>query len=143
MTKRVQLEIQYLCPLLEVFDIHTSLKFYCEVLGFEVHESAGEKDDLGWAWLTWGDVNLMLNTMYETPERPPQPDLSRTLAHHDTTLYFGCRNVDGIYEMLVMKGLKLDPPKLASYGMNQLYLLDPDGYNICFQCKADQLKKSD
>jgi hypothetical protein len=33
-------------------------------------------------------------------------------------------------------GLKLDPPKMAWYGMKQLYLTDPDGFGICFQWSA-------
>jgi hypothetical protein len=27
----------------------------------------------------------------------------------------------------------VQPPKVAWYGMKQLYLRDPDGYLICFQ----------
>ena len=29
-----------------------------------------------------------------------------------------------------------NPPKVAWYGMKQLYLTDPDGYGLCFQWKA-------
>jgi glyoxylase I family protein len=127
------MDIQYLCPLLEVFDMNMSLKFYCEVLGFTIHESAGDKDNLDWVWLKWKSIDLMLNTAYETPYRPERPDVARVAAHHDATLYFGCPNVDEAYQILLAKGLKLDPPTIAPYGMKQLYLLDPDGYNLCFQ----------
>ena len=34
------------------------------------------------------------------------------------------------------KGIALDAPQVAHYGMKQLYLKDPDGYTICFQWKA-------
>lgn len=91
------MEIQYLCPLLQVFDMNVSLKFYCEVLGFTIHESAGEKDNLDWVWLKWNNNNLMLNTAYETPFRPARPDAARVPAHEDTTLYFGCLNVEDAY----------------------------------------------
>lgn len=127
------MEISYLCPLLEVFDMNTSLRFYCELLEFKIHESAGKKENRDWVWLTWSNINLMLNTAYEGHLRPNQPDAARVAAHHDTTLYFGCSNIDDVYETLVSKGLKLDPPTVAPYGMKQLYLLDPDGYNLCFQ----------
>jgi hypothetical protein len=29
-------------------------------------------------------------------------------------------------------------PKVAPYGMKQLYVRDPDGYNLCFQWPATQ-----
>lgn len=131
------MEIQYLCPLLQVFDMNTSLKFYCEVLGFHIHESAGEKNDLGWVWLKRNNTDLMLNTAYETPDRPERPDTTRFAAHNDTILYFGCPDVDEAYQILLSKGLKLEPPTVAPYGMKQLYLHDPDGYGICFQWKHE------
>ena len=44
------MNIQYLCPMLMVFDMKESLKFYVDVLGFKIHESAGEEHDIGWVW---------------------------------------------------------------------------------------------
>jgi len=127
------MEIQYLCPLLQVFDMKASLQFYCEVLGFTIHQFAGEKDDIGWVWLKWDKNDLMLNTAYETPDRPERPEAARVAAHADTAIYFGCPDVDSAYHELLSKGVKLDPPEIAPYGMKQLYFLDPDGYSLCFQ----------
>jgi len=127
------MEIQGLCPLIQVFDMNTSLRFYCELLEFRVHQSAGEKDDIGWVWLKWNNADLMLNTAYETPDRPELPDPARVAAHEDTCLYFSCPDVDGAYQDLLAKGLQLNPPTIAPYGMKQLYFKDSDGYNLCFQ----------
>jgi hypothetical protein len=33
--------------------------------------------------------------------------------------------------------MDVTPPTVAWYGMKQLYMKDPDGYVICFQCAAD------
>lgn len=127
------MKIRYLCPMFMVFDMETSLKFYVDILGFEIHESAGEKDDVGWVWLKREGLDLMLNTQYELPDRPERQEASRMEAHRDTVLYLGCPDVDVAYQFLLSKGLKLNPPKVAPYGMKQLYLQDPDGYAICFQ----------
>ena len=127
------MELQYLCPLIQVFDMKVSLKFYCEILGFNIHESAGKKNNIDWVWLKWSNTDLMLNTAYETPYRPEKPNTQRVSAHDDTTLYFGCTTVDEVYQMLLSKGLNLSPPVVAPYGMKQLYLHDPDGYSLCFQ----------
>ena len=128
------MNIQYLCPLLQVFDMNTSLKFYCETLSFIIHESAGKQGHLDWVWLKWKDTNLMLNTAYESDTRPAIPDVARVSAHHDTILYLGCEDVDDAFHTLRPKGLELNPPEIAPYGMKQLYFQDPDGYGLCFQC---------
>jgi len=33
----------------------------------------------------------------------------------------------------VSRGLKLDPPRTAYYGMNQLFVPEPNGYALCFE----------
>jgi catechol 2,3-dioxygenase-like lactoylglutathione lyase family enzyme len=130
--------IKGLGPLLQVFDMSTSLAFYCDVLGFEVAASAGPPADVGWVLLRLGGVKLLLNTAYEKPDRPPAPDPRRIAAHHDTALYFGCRDVDAVYQHLREKGVAMKPPAIAPYGMKQLYAHDPDGYNLCFQWPATE-----
>ena len=137
------LNLKGMCPLLQVYDMPTSMKFYCETLGFEVVtvDDPKKAPNHDWVWLKRGeDIHLMLNTAYESPERPPQPDTRRVAAHDDTCLYFGAPNVDEVYHDLLAKGLKVNAPKVAWYGMKQLYLHDPDGYGICFQWKADPQK---
>lgn len=127
------IEVRGMTPLLEVFDMPTSLAFYRDLLGFEVGERSGPDDNCDWVWLRLNDVNLMLNTAYEADERPTAPDRARSQGHRDTGLFFRCPDVDGVYRYLQQHGVRADPPKNAPYGMRQLYLLDPDGFNICFQ----------
>jgi hypothetical protein len=74
----------------------------------------------------------MLNDQYEPGTGPEAPPPERQKWHHDTCLYFGA-DPDAAYEYLRSKGIALEPPKDAPYGMRQLYLNDPDGYNLCFQ----------
>jgi uncharacterized glyoxalase superfamily protein PhnB len=76
---------------------------------------------------------LMLNTAYEEDERPDSPDPVRKEVHKDVSLFFDCTDVDEAYEALVRKGLVVKQPVLRDYGMKQLYLYDPDGYEICLQ----------
>ncbi|NSW54266.1 MAG: VOC family protein [Anaerolineae bacterium] len=128
------IEIRGMAPLLQVYDIGVSLRFYCDILGFSLvspKEWSGEY--LDWALLQWNGVELMLNTIYEREFRPPQPDPARSANHDDTCLFFSCPDVDGAYQHLLSKGMQLKPPKDTPYGMRQLYLHDPDGYNLCFQ----------
>ncbi|MGN6495145.1 MAG: VOC family protein [Agriterribacter sp.] len=124
------------CTLLQVFDMNTSLKFYCDVLGFVVYQKGGPENDIGWVWLKRGNIHLMLNTAYETADRPPAPDTARMAAHDDTCIYFSCPEVDEYYEYLLAKGVSINKPAIAPYGMKQMYLHDPDGYHLCFQWKV-------
>ena len=130
------LDFRGMAPLLQVFDMPTALRFYRDVLGFEVVGTSGSGDQSDWVLLRKAGVEVMLNTAYEADDRPPAPDPARIAAHADAALFFGCQDLDGAYAHLVAKGVAAAPPKVASYGMNQLYLTDPDGYVLCFQWPA-------
>jgi glyoxylase I family protein len=136
------IEIRGMAPLLQVFDMPTSIAFYRDKLGFEVATtSAGPKpgndhDRFGWALLRLNGAELMLNTAYEDDARPPAPDPARVAAHDDTAIYFGCPDVDAAYAHLRERGVNVKAPTIAPYGMKQLYLTDPDGYSLCFQWPA-------
>jgi catechol 2,3-dioxygenase-like lactoylglutathione lyase family enzyme len=132
------MEIRSLCPLLQVFDMKTSLTFYMDVLGFQIHESAGELHDVGWVWLKRDSLDLMLNTQHELPDHPAHPEPHRLKAHSDTILYLGCPEIDLAYHELIAKGVTCNLPDVAPYGMKQLYFHDPDGYGICLQWSALQ-----
>ena len=120
-------------------DLERTKNFYCDVLGFEVVMNDGKPvPDNDWVCLEHGGVHVMLNTAYEREHRPAAPDPKRLAAHHDTCLYFGCPDTDAAYDYLRGKGINLKPPAVAPYGMKQLYLTDPDNYNLCFQWRAEK-----
>jgi len=127
------IKVEGSAPLIQVFDMPTSVAFYRDVLGFTVVSQSSPGDDFDWGLLRLDDATLMLNTAYEKEYRPPAPDPARVAAHEDTGIYLRCRDVDGAYASLRAKGLTIEQPKVAPYGMKQLYLKDPDGYVLCFQ----------
>jgi hypothetical protein len=59
-------------------------------------------------------------------------------SHDDTCIYFGCPDVEAAFMYLREKGVALNPPKIAPYGMKQLYLHDPDGFGLCFQWRVEK-----
>lgn len=136
------IEVDGVCPYFEVYDMPSSIRFYRDQLGFEIVSTSphrgGDKDRVHWCLLRLGSAEIMLNTAYEfDEERPPLEDHLRERGHRDTCLYFGCPDVDGAYAELIAKGVVVDrPPKVAPYGMKQMYLHDPDGFGLCFQWKA-------
>src|ERR1700750_2484584 len=105
-----EIKIEGLAPLLQVFDMPASLKFYRDILGFKVVMSSEESDEADWVLLRLDNMELMLNTAYEREYRPKSPDANRIVAHADTSLYFGCPDTDALYEHLKNNGLELDKP---------------------------------
>jgi len=131
------IEVCHLSPLLQVFDMPASLKFYCDALGFQIEMTDGKPaPHCDWVLLSLNGFQLMLNTAYEAEHRPAAPDPKRIAAHEDASIYFACPDVDAAYQHLCAKGVSAKPPRVAPYGMKQLYLKDPDGYELCFQWKA-------
>ncbi len=132
------LEIRHLCPLLQVFDMPTSVRFYCDVLGFAVALTSEPGEHFDWCLLRRDGLELMLNTRYERHARPDAPEPARVAAHDDVTLYLSCPDVDGAYAHLRAHGIDVQPPVVRPYGMKQVYAHDPDGFGICCQWPATE-----
>jgi len=45
-------------------------------------------------------------------------------------LAFDCPNPDAMYQILVQKGIVLNPPKMCDWGGKELMVTDPDGNKI-------------
>jgi glyoxylase I family protein len=124
-----------LTPLIGVFDMPRALAFYRDTLGFSVVFASPEVETAEgqcshYMWLRFGQAEIMLNTQYDSNERPPQPPENRS---RDAVFYIHCSDVELAYQELTSRGLKAEPPKLAPYGLKRFSVEDPDGYTIVFQ----------
>src|SRR5512132_480137 len=129
------IEVRGVCVLLQVFDMPTSIRFYRDILGFEIVQTTTprEGDQFDWGLLRLNNTEVMLNTAHERDSRPAQPDPARIAAHRDTCLYFSGPDVDAAYRHLREHGVEVNEPEIAPWRSKQLYLRDPDGYTLCFQ----------
>ncbi|MFQ5630809.1 MAG: VOC family protein [bacterium] len=57
-----------LTPILICKDVQSSIKFYCDILGFEVEDRMDDVGKTGWAMLKNGEVQLMLGSPHYHPE---------------------------------------------------------------------------
>ena len=133
------LQAQGVAPLLFVYDMPTSVRFYRDMLGCEIVTTspAMGEDYFHWALLRLGAAEFMLNTAFESNEdRPSKPDQPPAADYRDTWLYFSCPDVDAAYKELRSKGVEAEQPVVTYYGMKQMNLHDPDGYRLCFQWPA-------
>lgn len=126
------IDVRGMAPLLQVFDMSRSLAFYRDVLGFEVVSTAGTAPHFGWVLLRLRDLELMLNTAHEPEARPDGPEPGRVAAHGDTTLFFGCPDLESVYQRVQAHGVPVEPPAQTGYGFRALSLHDPDGYGLSF-----------
>lgn len=72
-------------------------------------------------------------------KRPVRPQLSND-SHRDAWLYFESPDAEAAYAALREKGLDAQAPSLTYYGMNQVFVVDPDGYRLSFQSPGEELK---
>lgn len=120
-------DLQELVPLLFVDDLSRSVDFYIELLGFDIKLTWEPEGTLSWCRIERGNAALMLQLAV------PDEDGTANERSKGVGLFFNCGDAQAMYEELLSKGLSLEPPQVAFYGMNQLFLRDPDGYELCFQ----------
>ena len=77
----ITMDIRGMTPLLQVFDMARSLRFYRDVLGFEIVQTDTNTTapNHNWVWLRLNDIDLMLNTAYEYDKRPSAADPRRLM----------------------------------------------------------------
>jgi uncharacterized glyoxalase superfamily protein PhnB len=126
MSERVPAAITELVPLLLVQDIERSTAFYRDSLGFAVSQTWEPDGRLAWCRLQRGAAAVMLQQACDE-DGPAQG------RGHGVGFFFHCDDVQPLFAEFSQRGLKLQPPQTAFYGMQQVFVRDPDGYEHCFQ----------
>lgn len=134
-------ELKGPAPLIQVFDMELSLRFYCDGLGFTVTDKA-PADEPDWVMLKLGENILMLNTAYEKETRPAKMDEHRIKTHSDLTFYFTCNDINTAHKNLLTKNINASNPFKTVYGWDAIAIKDPDGYIVCIHCPpGEQLQQ--
>ena len=110
---------------LKVADLKRALKFYCGVLGFELHQRFGSQA----AFISAGGYHhhIGLNTWESAGGQPP-PRHSTGL-YHLAILYPTRAALSDALRHLIAAGIELDGA--ADHGVSEaLYLRDPDGNGV-------------
>jgi uncharacterized glyoxalase superfamily protein PhnB len=126
--------VRELVPLLFVEDIARSVAFYRERLGFEMTGVWEPEGRLAWCRLQRGGSWLMLQQACD--EDGPAEGRGRGVE-----FFFTCDDADALHAEFAARGLSLASPAVAFYGMKQLILKDPDGYELCFQNATTALRR--
>ena len=119
--------VRFAYPLLYVEDMERARAFYCDQLGFTLKGRWDPDGVFSWCALALQGAEIML-------QRAEPEDLSALRkGRSDVALFFLCKDVDALFETLRGRGVEVDAPSNAFYGMRQLLLKDPDGRRICFE----------
>jgi catechol 2,3-dioxygenase-like lactoylglutathione lyase family enzyme len=113
--------------LLNVADIETSLRFWRDLVGFKVDTRFEHDGRLAYAGLKSGEIVLMLNA------RGGDPAPRRARPHYtEAVIYFGVPSVHDLVRELRAKGFAAPDPQRQDYGLDEVVVRDPDGYEIAF-----------
>jgi catechol 2,3-dioxygenase-like lactoylglutathione lyase family enzyme len=114
-------------PLLNVADVEASLAFWDGLIGFDVIHRYEPDGKLMFASLQAGEVTLMLNG------RGGDPAARQARPHYtEAVLSFGVESVHALVAELRAKGFDAPDPAAESYGLDEIIIRDPDGYEIAF-----------
>ncbi len=119
--------IRELVPLLFVEDILRSAAFYQQRMGFALTEQWAPDGKLAWCRLERDRAAVMLQ------QAVSDEDGSVEGRGCGVAFYFNCNDAAAVHADLVSRGVAVAPPQPAFYGMNQVFVQDPDCYELCFQ----------
>lgn len=125
-------------PLLNVVDVDRSLLFWRDIIGFRVVESFEEAGVLRWTRLTAGTADMMINSpdaLRAGVRRPPIEDTS-------VVLYLKVESVRELRSALTAHGYAAPEIEAQAYGVDQLTLRDPDGYEVAFTSPTDLSRRT-
>jgi uncharacterized glyoxalase superfamily protein PhnB len=125
--------VRQLVPLLAVSDVQRSVEFYRDRLGFTLTGQAENEGKLFWCSMARDGSAIMLQEAKD--EDGPAKERGRGVS-----FYFVCEDADAVYAELTSRGLQIGAPTVASYGMKQVAVPEPDGYYLCFESPAAAVK---
>lgn len=101
-----------------------TLRDFFESLGFIEDLKYVHDGELNWMSMKFQGTTLMLQH---------DDNAAPNSSTNDVELYVVCDEVDGIYATWQRRGIAVTEPKVAFYGMKQMFVRDPDGRRICFE----------
>ena len=101
-------------PILRVADFDASIRYYVDVLGFEVDWTDGR-----FGSVTRGDASLMLSEGAQ--------------GHAGTWVWIAVSDADALHEELLPRGARIrHPPTDYPWGSREVHVFDPDGHVLRF-----------
>jgi Uncharacterized protein conserved in bacteria len=110
-------------PQLLVTDLHKSITFYTEKLGFELEF---RYEDF-YAGIIKDGCSIHLKSGKPSPE-----ERNNKRKNNDLDLVLSVENVEGLYDQFVRKSIDIVQPLCDRPYGKEFYIADPDGYIFAF-----------
>jgi catechol 2,3-dioxygenase-like lactoylglutathione lyase family enzyme len=125
------MKLRSLVPVLDVHDVDTSIEFYCDVLGFTVHDKVEWAGKTEWALLRCDQVQVMLCAGKEV-------DIEEGGRGAEGMFFLYHENLESLLVYLGSRGYAQAPEMLQpQQGRREFYLRDPDGYVLWFSHRPE------
>lgn len=132
-------------PNFMVTDVRASVRFYCDVLGFNFVMWVGQEDALAaqddtdstlrFAVVESGGHEIFLQSRESLAQDIPAFN-DQTPIGASMTLYLECPDLDAMYQKIKNDVTIIKEPSQTWYGMKEFYIRDQDGYILAFGQKA-------
>ena len=116
-----------LVPMLMCADVRASVRFYCDVLGFEVVDRMDDVGATGFASLRNGPAQIMLASPTYIPRAPRVEGRYPQAAY-----YFYVEDVDALRESVTAAGWSATECVDRFYGLREFEVVDPEGHVLLF-----------
>lgn len=122
-------------PMLVCADVQASIRFYRDILGFEVVDRMDDIGLSGWVSLVRGPNRIMLTSAsyLKTPRRNSDGSLDSDVIH-----YFHCEDVIGVRSHLENAGVTVSDYFVRFYEKKEIEFRDPDGRLLIFGEDTDE-----
>ncbi len=126
-------DIDFNHVLIYVLDVQRAMRFYRDLLGFQVVEEQGDYARLR---SPKGNSTLALHKLSGNVTSVP--------SHEGVRLYFEVKDLDDFCKQLASEGVKIDQmPADMPWGWRHAYLRDPDGHELSLYWAGEKrLQKS-
>ena len=114
-------------PFFGVTNIEASVRWYVDLLGFEMTKKWTPDGKLKWCWLQLGDAALMLQEFATVPGGKLGEGVS---------INFVCDDAIAVYREVKERGVDARRPFVGN-GMWVTSMSDPDGYRLYFESVTD------
>ena len=122
--------IDSMAPMLKVNDLHTTIRFYIDQLGFTLGSVFGPEDKPTWCSLRRDSICLMFYSM-DAPKGPPGMT---------GVLYFYPKDVRALWEQLKDRVHVEWELQEMDYGMLEFAVRDCNGYTLSFGQDIDKAR---
>ncbi|MEZ5351014.1 MAG: VOC family protein [Bryobacteraceae bacterium] len=122
-----------LVPMLLCRDAQAAIRFYVDVLGFEVMSRMDDVGRSGFASLRRGKAQIMLASPTSVPEAPRIGG-----RYTQAVYYFYPADVVALREEVMAAGGAPSELAVRFYGMKEFELVDPEGHVLVFGQATDE-----